>query len=79
MRKSIYTFPNVLITNPPSFTFHEFCQEIKVKNDWLEFPSGAAGKGSGIADATALVVAVARVQSQAWELPHASDMAKKKK
>lgn len=36
-----------------------------MKNDWLEFPSGAAGKGSGIARTAA------SVQFQPWDLPHA--------
>ena len=39
----------------------------------LEFLGGLMVKGSSI------VTAVAQVQSLAWELPHAMDVAKKKK
>ena len=42
-----------------------------------EFPCGLAGWGSGIVTAVTQVTSVAWVQSPAWELPHATGMAKK--
>ena len=43
-----------------------------------EFPCGTAGKGCGIVTAVALVIAMAWVQSLAWELLHATSAVKKK-
>ena len=45
----------------------------------MEFSCGAVGQGSGIVTATAQAVAVAWVQSLAWELAHATSFAKIKK
>lgn len=50
------------------------CQESPA----LEFPSGSAGKGSGIVAAEAQVAAVVPVQSLAQERPRVEGMAKKK-
>lgn len=50
------------------------CQESPA----LEFPSGSAGKGSGIVAAEAQVAAVVPVQSLAQERPRVEGMAKKR-
>ena len=44
-----------------------------------EFPDGSGGLGSGAITAVALVTALARIRSLAWELLHAQGEAKKKK
>ena len=44
-----------------------------------EFTGGAAFYGSSALTASAQVATVARVQAAAWELPHATGIAKKKK
>ena len=44
-----------------------------------EFPRGSAGEGTGIVTAVALVTAVPRVPSLAWELLHAMRVGPKKK
>ena len=50
-----------------------------LKTFGMESPGGSAGSGSGIVSAVALVAAVVRVQSLAWEHSHAVGVAKKRK
>ena len=57
----------------PSNTFPDF----KKEGVW-EFPCGAAGRGSCVVTATALVAAVVQIPSLTSELPHAMGKAKKK-
>ena len=52
---------------------------IIVNNPGLPFPGGAAGEGSSLVTAVALVKAMAQVRSLAPELLHAAAAAKKRK
>ena len=53
------------------------CYSALKRKEILEFPGGSVGWGSGI-PTVAQVTALAHVQSLAWELPHATCMARKK-
>lgn len=54
------------------------CSLLPIKNPKQEFSCGSLGEGSIVVTAVARVAALAWVQSLAWELLHATGMAKKK-